>query len=413
MAKQKFQPENPFQSSNGSSAERSVTDLDNSIFGSRPATSLAGEFGERLKNIDIFEITPDVSQPRRSIPSQIRLDWDGNPHGLADLFAIWISAIEEEKKGKFDLLTYLESQESDRTQLSATSEDTSFFNASDDAYAPGPLESSFMAIVELATSIRREGLTNPITVYTQPNGSYRLETGERRWLSYHLLHSFFPHEQDTWRRIAAREFEALDVWRQATENNARENLNPIGKARQLAVLMIDLLIQTDAIIKPFSAFESEREYYAQILGKPVPYGKGEQLLNAMGVSSRSALSRYRSFLELPDLIWQEADDISLSEEKLQKLAKIARKSNDEAIQAFYQMTENVLGQNTLHPEATDDVVPEIHYPVGTKRYFAEFSRLVRNAGKGKEQENAAALEELGNLRRWAIEQERRIKGYME
>jgi hypothetical protein len=113
-----------------------------------------------------------------------------------------------------------------------------------------------------------------------------------------------------------------NVWRQAAENNARDNLNVIGKARQLAILMMDLLVEESSFeFHPFSAFENEREYYAQVAdGRvyPIPDGKTELLLSAMGLKNPVQIRQIRKALRLPDEIWRVADDENWTEGKLRK-----------------------------------------------------------------------------------------------
>jgi hypothetical protein len=78
-----------------------------------------------------------------------------------------------------------------------------------------PALQALIELAALAASIRRDGLTNPITVINLGNKRYQLETGERRWLAYHLLYQMLPDAK--WRHIPARVMSELDVWRQAAE----------------------------------------------------------------------------------------------------------------------------------------------------------------------------------------------------
>ncbi len=385
--------------------DASLTDIDSQIYGSlAKADELSGE---RLKRINIFDILPDAAQPRRALPSMIRRMWDGQAHSIPQLIHTWQQAIIKERgKRPFDLITYLHNAEpADKHSAPEHSENPT------DA-APGLLEAALLPVLDLAISIRRDGLTNPITV-VRDGDQYKLETGERRWLAYHILMytcngtDGLPDETAQWERIPAREVDDFDVWRQATENNVRADLNAIGKARQYAVLMMNLNIDS-ARFKAFSNFKSERDFYAQALECTTPYGKGELMLNAMGVSSRSALSRYKSFLELPDEIWQGADDLNIAEETLYKLAQIARKSPQKAIDNFEQI---VLGQNNstqkTPPAAEDRQAP------GTKRYFADLAKTLKETGPGKRQQNAAAISYLQEVRRWLDEEENRISRFQD
>ena len=184
---------------------------------------------------------------------------------------------------------------------------------------------------DLAATIYRDGLTNPITVAQQGNQTavqYQLETGERRWLAYHLLHANFPQDGQ-WTKIPARIVESPNLWRQAAENNARDNLNAIGKARQFALLLMDLLSREsgDAVtFKPFDAFRHEREFYAQVADGNryrIPRGKGQLLVSVIGLGNPDQLRDYRKLLSLPDEAWKIADDYHLTEYRLRELMSIA------------------------------------------------------------------------------------------
>ena len=141
---------------------------------------------ERIQRINIFDIVPDPTQPRRVIPAVIRDQWDGSPEGVKDMFMLWWGAINSERADagyphEFDLGAYLESGVTERSEDNRT------------AYSPSPLEVSFLKIVSLAASVHHKGLTNPITVAAD-GARFRLETGERRWLAYHLLNAWFTSE---------------------------------------------------------------------------------------------------------------------------------------------------------------------------------------------------------------------------
>jgi len=369
-------------------------DTSSQIFGDLAAVDAATE---RIQQIGIFDVIPDAQQPRRAVPSAVRQGWDGQARSVPELLQSWLNAVEDERGMAFDLGAYLLEQETERSHEGIG------------AHTPGPVEQALLTVATLAASIRRDGLTNPITV-APVSGQYRLETGERRWLAYHLLHAWFdgsegrPDERKDWAKIPARRVEAVDVWRQASENNARADLNAISKARQWAVLMMDL--NGRANFKPLTAFPSERDYYAQAVDLRVPYGKGEQLLGAMGVGSRSALARYRALLRLPDAIWTGGDDFNLPEEQLYALARLPE---SEALSRFEQI---VAAQNNLASSRKSGDADAISAP-GTKRHFSQVARYIRNAGHGKHRHNAQALKGVRELRIWLEEQEERIRRFLE
>lgn len=299
----------------GTGALSSLEQTANAIYDSGLPPDIAELDSRRrpTKSLGIFEIVPDRTQPRRAVPSSVRDHWNGDTRAIRDLFDGWLYEIEQAGNPAFDLQRYVEQ---DHLPEGIEGND-------DDAQPDTPtghytaLERSLLDIVDLAVSIRENGLTNPITV-ARDGATFRLETGERRWLAYHLLNIFYPDGE--WSKIPAYVVEEVNVWRQASENNARADLNAIGKARQLAILLMDLLRERGHDFRSFdeviSEGYSEREYYAQVADGNVyrvPRGEGERLLSAMGLKNPTQIRQYRQLLRLPDDLWQEADDNNWAE----------------------------------------------------------------------------------------------------
>jgi hypothetical protein len=236
--------------------------------------------------ISINQIIPDQSQPRRALPTAVRQVWDGDPATLPHLFHEWINAAPEYR---LMIGQILDGQEGERP-----------------AVLP-PLVSALVEIADLAASIRRDGLTNPITAVKRGE-MHVIETGERRWLAYHLLTAHTG--EDKWTRIPARIVEQFSRWRQAAENNTRQDLNAIGKARQLAVLLMEL-VPDAAEFLPIDSWGHEQQFYAQVADGETfrtPRGKGQLLLNAMGLSHPDQIRQYRALLRLSREVWDMADD---------------------------------------------------------------------------------------------------------
>jgi len=232
---------------------------DSAIFGSIAEIDSGRQVA---KPISILDIYPDPLQPRRAIPSPVRIYWDGRPATTQTLFDAWFRLAVEERGQDFRIEPFL--------------------LGLDEAPRPekiGPIDAAFIDLLEMAANIRANGLTNPITVANTGSG-YRLETGERRWLAYHILCTYFENEQEKWGRIPARVVDGFSVWRQASENNARANLNAISKARQLAILLMDLY--QSQMGEKFRTFEQlvgqgecDRAFYAQVAdGNVYPTLKG-------------------------------------------------------------------------------------------------------------------------------------------
>jgi len=279
---------------------------------------------QAIEAISLYNIVPNVTQPRYTIPHSLTDIYTVHSDNIIDIFQRWIEEVKLERaQGEFDITSYLLGENTSRgEQAEKPDEELTSISTS----PPSNIEKSLMKIVDLAASIRRDGLTNPISVVRRGN-NYELETGERRWLAYHLLHWKFGendllpnNKQRNWSRIPARIVKEVDIWRQASENNARDNLNAISKARQLALLLMDLHGWDNFV--PFDKFEHEQDFYSQVADGNewrIPRGHGEQLLNAMGLSDASQLRQYRALLRLPFDTWRKADDENLTEGELRKI----------------------------------------------------------------------------------------------
>ena len=317
--------------------EVTFEDLDTSVYGSLKEIDANRQVASPLS---IHEIQPDPSQPRRAIPAAVRSAWDGTPKGLPTMFEAWLALIAQER----DDGTGLVIQE--------------HISAAHDTERPetmGGLELRLMEVLELASSIYHDGLTNPITVAPQGTG-YILETGERRWLAYHMLH-LYSEDPDRFAKIPARIVEQVDIWRQAAENNARANLNAVGVARQFAVLLMDLLAEKGGEnFLPMSEFEHEQDYYSQVAdgnAYRIPRGTSERLLNATGLKNPQQLRFYRRLLALPHTVWEWADDYNWTEYFVRSLREQAT-NDDELILLAHTALESGI---TTDAETSGGLMP--------------------------------------------------------
>lgn len=362
--------------------------------------------------VSIFDIFPDPRQPRRTVPHALKAYWSGNPQDTEKLFTAWIATIERERQTVFDLAAYLDA-------------DTDIENPNSERERKiSPLEESFLTLIDLAVSIRKEGLTNPITV--APFGlKYTLETGERRWLAYHLLYIYT--RDDKYAKIAARTVEKVNLWRQASENNARTNLNAISRARQFAVLLMDLLQEKrDDKFTPLAQFDAEQFYYAQVANGEqftIPRNTSQRLLTAMGLKHPKQLRDYRSLLDLPNVVWQIADDLNWTEYFIRSLREMT--SNDDELVRLAVLKASEAGYHFVTPLTTDDDSDEQSFNArrlddgdqepsapGTKKYYTQFSRLLQKAGPGKGKVNREAMHMIQEFKVWIEEQERIVGRYL-
>ncbi len=371
---------NPFDSS----AQVTLEDTANAIYGSELSPLDTGR--QVARPLSIFDIFPDFTQPRRAVPSAIRALWSGNPYDLKEMFDVWANAVEHERGEPFEVLSILEQ--------SYLPEDTAETEKSFDSEfrpdASSALEDALRQVIDLAANIRLHGLTNPITV-AHDGKQYRIETGERRWLAYHLLNLYYP--SDLWARIPARVVDQVNVWRQASENSARADLNAIARARQFAILLMSLWQQQGHEFLSFDAVRSsghsEREYYAQVAdGKRfrIPRGEGERLLNAMGLKNPVQLRQYRDLLRLSDAEWEQADDLNLPE------YKIRMRENPDTVTAVTVSTESVPAQ------ALNPFVEKVNQQRRSKVWF-----YANRLSVLKPEEKQAALKAIDEDLRWLDE----------
>lgn len=350
----------------GEPGDESLTTFANAAYGSRVGDQTFAEVGRnRIKVVllPIETIYPDFAQPRRAIPSTIRNYWTGNTdaESINQMFTLWLREVQIERKGvALDLYGYLVGEVTDRAPAQLEE------NLSQVTTKLGTLEAALLRVVVLAASIRRDGLTNPITV-VQRNDIYVIETGERRWLAYQLLRWFFA-EQTEWMRIPARVMEKASIWRQATENNVRADLNAIARARQLALIVMELYREQGKSFRPFEIYKHEQAFYAQVqdpIQHKVPYGKGELVLNAMGFENKSTIKRYRDLLSLPPDIWTLADDMNIPESVLRQMVN----KPVEQQMGLYNMW---LETGRLHPEDRQGML----VPDRKNIQFGKFGRLM-------------------------------------
>ena len=269
---------------------------DAAIFGAIQAADRNA--GERIRLISIYEILPDATQPRRGMPSAVRAVWDWQAQSVTAALQKWWDIANIETGLAIDL------------QKIIANEHDAMPDLAEDVKAP--IARSFLELVGLAANIYASGLTNAITIIDDGSGIKRIETGERRWLAFHLLYGITQDEK--WIKIPARLVEEFNIWRQASENNSRSPLNAIGKARQFALLLMELLGRDQ--FHSFNAFENEQQFYAQVADGEVyrvPRGKVDLLLNAMGLQNPVQIRQYRALLRLPPEVWTRADDENWTE----------------------------------------------------------------------------------------------------
>jgi len=380
----------------------------NSSIGHDDPFAKLGRRGEKIRMTEIEVIVPDVTQPRRAIPSSLRQYWSGlsDEDSMANFFQNWLDEVNTErdftKNGKFPLDDYLSGNATART--AGIEQEDELEQIGD--YRIGAKEVALMKVVDLAASIQRDGLINPISI-AQKERLWQIETGERRWLAYHLLN--WRNGGDEWKKIPARQVDAVSIWRQSTENNTRDDLNAIAKARQFALLLMDLRVEKEGdSFQGFSSFEHEQDYYAQVSDGNqyrVPRGTGEMLINAMGVRDIGQLRHLRRLLRLPQAVWTVADDLNWAESFIQKNLLHNAQSDEDVIARTvkYARVENYGSVSALTPyshllENQEKETPSKNSKFTYKNFCETFGEKVYNfiqkMPKKDKQKTITYLEEM-------------------
>lgn len=350
-------------------------------FGSAPAESAvdymygAGDLGSPPTNlpmmtqqIKLMDIVPDITQPRRAIPQSVRGGWDGNPMEIPSLLEVWKMRAQREIDVDLEQVIREERREIDGEEGAEL-----FASLPDDL---SPMAKGFVELAQLAADIKREGLTNPITVARQERG-FVIIAGERRYLAHHLLMEY-ADGADTIQCIVKP---ARNVWVQASENANRSPLNAIGMARQVALLIMamyeeqrgEAFVPYQEIVEPG---ESDRTFYAQVAdGRQyrVLEGYAEKLTTATGLPSYRQVRRYRALLTIPDELWVQADNDDLAEYAIRTMVNPPKQSQSAPTGA-------------LSDEESFEQVPSPPTPLprGEGRMIQENTRITDDDGYGED-----------------------------
>ena len=219
------------------------------------------------------QIRIDKKQPRRVLPSEVRALLPEYATAAKAALNHWHQIAEELFGGKIDV-----------------AEGVMSYCNGHDWEAPAiddPIVAGWFALMALAASIQRNGLTNPVTVTRHNSTVFLLSSGERRYWAHQLLDA---HGFGGGASIDCQIVDTADVWRQAAENGARSDLNAIGMARQVAILIMDLYsIEKDVhfytIYDPIWGEGCDRAFYAQVSdgnSYKVPRGHQRRMLDVTG-----------------------------------------------------------------------------------------------------------------------------------
>lgn len=157
-----------------------------------------------VERIALAALRLDLSQPRRPLPRKYAERVNAGDYGLPDALHAW-------------------------------SKDTGVPLDPDATTPTAALKGAWAELDDirqtLARSIRDTGLINPITVLDLKNGTYQIETGERRTLAYSLLAAAGQSDFDAIpARIVDTDGKQLSR-RQLDENDQRKDLTAVHRAR--------------------------------------------------------------------------------------------------------------------------------------------------------------------------------------
>jgi hypothetical protein len=270
--------------------------------------------------VPIRDIMPDPLQPRRVMPNELREAWLSG-ESAEEVLSRWeVAAHAAALDASMPLRwKHIIDQESDATPLNEGGRDEK------ERDLP-PVAAHWLDLVRLAGSIHQVGLEQPITIYPDAGGGYRLIVGERRLLAFFLLDR---QGLEGYTHIPAIKRQEGHVWRQAFENGARQDLNAIAKARQLALLLMSF---NEGEYKPFrGSGQPGRAWYAQAAELRVPYGNAEAVTTVLGLKNPRNLRRYRALLTLPEIVWDLADEHDWAEGKLRNMVQAANGDPDQLV----------------------------------------------------------------------------------
>jgi hypothetical protein len=286
------------QNNNADQAKPSAFEQDYGLDGMRRIESQR----ERLITIPLEQISPDLRQPRRSLPHELREAWFNDPAAGGEIVADWhkraIKEAEALGRATFDPVAFL----TDEIELQ-------------ESPLPGPIEERFIKLLSDArTAIPKGRIDNPVVVM-RDGEFWLLESGERRTLMHWALTQWVDAE--TFSEIPARKTDALSALAQAAENSARQDLNAIEQARQLALVLLYFYPEMET--RQYHESESDLDYYRQAVDLRTPRGESGTVMAATGLSSNRQISRYRALLGLPERVWDLADELNWSEGKIRTL----------------------------------------------------------------------------------------------
>jgi len=186
-------------------------------------TKAEGAEGEMLITPELEACHPDPHQPRHVLPDDLRERLVAGAAPADVLWEAWQRCLGEA------LYQALRAHDLSPTEALVKRREEGVLDLA--------LQLTLEGLAELADSLTRHGLRQPINVYDLGGGQYRIAEGERRWWAcVYLRHVLLRYEASTiLARVQPLPGDALAVLaRQQAENVHRQDLSAIARARAIA-----------------------------------------------------------------------------------------------------------------------------------------------------------------------------------
>ena len=315
----------------------------------------AKEEGEMLISPELDACRPDPHQPRHILPNDLRERLGGGAPAAEVLWETWQRCLGE------PLYQALRSHDLSPEEALAKRREEGALDLA--------LQLTLEGLVQLAGSIARHGLRNPINVYNLGGGRYQIAEGERRWWAHVLTRDVLLRIEAS--TILARVHplpagELAVLARQQAENVHRRDLSAIARARAITRIREALALEvsgttgsTNPERPPVEQDVSGTDGSTHLGGRPrhleaitvsqLDDLTGQRLaeLTGRGMTGRT-VRLYLALLSLPPEAQALAEAASLGERALRPIVSL-----DDAVEQVRLVRALVAGEMTPSQVATE------------------------------------------------------------
>jgi hypothetical protein len=263
--------------------------------------------GEMLITPELEACHPDQHQPRHVLPGDLRERVVENACPAEVLWEAWQRCLGD------DLYQALRSHALSPAEALAKRREEGALDLA--------LQLTLEGLADLADSIARHGLRQPLNVYELGEGQYRIAEGERRWWAHVLLRdALLRIEASTiLARVHPLPGDALAVLaRQQAENAHRRDLSAIARARAIARVR-------EAVVQGASGTSGSWEGTGAgtLAENELDDLTGERLAELTGKGMSGRMVRYYlALLSLPPQAQALAEAVGLAERALRPIATL-------------------------------------------------------------------------------------------